>query len=264
MRPRSSPMSFILQNNVVRLYQAGIVVAVAALWEIASRSGLVDADIFPPLSKVVLTLGRLLHDERFLADVHVTAFECIIGFAIVTPLGLGLGFLIGESERANRALGGPLQLLMTVPKSVFLPVFVLMFGIGIAQKVIFAVVLAFFIVVPTGIAAVHSVPHALVMAARSFGATRMQIYLRIYLPAMAPLVVGGARLGLIFVVHGVIFAEMYGATEGIGRSILTWGEAFQMDYLLAAVLLVLAFTVALNAAMKALENLARARTGAAA
>jgi NitT/TauT family transport system permease protein len=187
-----------------------------------------------------------------------------LGFVIVVPLGLGLGFLIGENQAANRALGGPLQLLMTVPKSVFLPVFVLMFGIGVAQKVIFAVVLAFFIVVPTGIAAVHSVSRNLVMAARSFGATRLQIYLRIYLPAMAPLVVGGARLGLIFVVHGVIFAEMYGATEGIGRSILTWGEAFQMDYLLAAVLLVLLFTVLLNAGMKALENMARAKTGVAA
>jgi ABC-type nitrate/sulfonate/bicarbonate transport system permease component len=257
-------MSSTLQNSLVRYYQAGILVTFAALWEIASRSGVVDPDIIPPLSKVALTLTRLLHDERFLADVRVTAFECILGFAIVTPLGLGLGFLIGESEQANRALGGPLQLLMTVPKSVFLPVFVLMFGIGIAQKVIFAVVLAFFIVVPTGIAAVHSVPRGLVTATRSFGATRLQIYLRVYLPAMAPLVVGGARLGLIFVVHGVIFAEMYGATEGVGRSILTWGEAFQMDYLLAAVLLVLAFTVVLNAVMKALENLARARTGAVA
>jgi ABC-type nitrate/sulfonate/bicarbonate transport system permease component len=257
-------MSFILPNSVVRRYQAGILAAVAALWEIASRSGAVDPDVIPPLSKVVVTLFKLLRDARFLADIQVTAFECVLGFVIVVPLGLGLGFLIGENQAANRALGGPLQLLMTVPKSVFLPVFVLMFGIGVAQKVIFAVVLAFFIVVPTGIAAVHSVSRNLVMAARSFGATRLQIYLRIYLPAMAPLVVGGARLGLIFVVHGVIFAEMYGATEGIGRSILTWGEAFQMDYLLAAVLLVLLFTVLLNAGMKALENMARAKTGVAA
>lgn len=249
---------------MVRLYQTGIVVALAALWEVASRIGLVDPDILPPLSKVVAVLGRLLHDDRFLSDLYVTGFECLMAFVIVAPVGLAIGFIIGESQRINRVLGGPLQLLMTVPKSVFLPVFVLMFGIGIIQKVIFAVVLAFFIVVPTGIAAVHSVPPGLVTAARSFGATRLQIYMRIYLPAMAPLVLGGARLGLIFVVHGVIFAEMYGATDGIGRSILTWGEAFQMDYLLAAVLLVLIFTVVINAAMKSFENLARARTGAAA
>src|ERR1700760_1956120 len=102
-----------------------------------------------------------------------------------------------RSGRLERMLGGPLQLMMSVPKSVFLPVFVLMFGIGIAQKVIFASVLAFFIVVPSGIAAVHSVPPGLVTAARAFGATRAQIYAHIYLPAMAPLIVGGIRLGLI-------------------------------------------------------------------
>jgi NitT/TauT family transport system permease protein len=139
-----------------------------------------------------------------------------------------------------------------------------MFGIGIVQKVIFAGVLAFFIVVPSGIAAVHSVPRGLVTAARAFGATRAQIYARIYLPAMAPLIVGGIRLGLIFVVHGVVFAEMYGSTGGIGRSILTWGEAFQMDYLLAAVLLVLAATVLANESIQAIETRMRARMGAGA
>jgi ABC-type nitrate/sulfonate/bicarbonate transport system permease component len=79
---------------------------------------------------------------------------------------------------------------------------------------------------------------------------------------MAPLIVGGIRLGLIFVVHGVVFAEMYGSTGGIGRSILTWGEAFQMDYLLAAVLLVLAATVAANESIQAVETRMRARMGA--
>jgi NitT/TauT family transport system permease protein len=205
-----------------------------------------------------------LHDASFLDDIRITATECLLAFAIVVPLGLAVGFALGESQRLERALGGPLQLLMSVPKSVFLPVFVLMFGIGIFQKVVFASVLAFFIVVPTGLAAVHSVPPGLVVAARAFGATRAQIYGRIYLPAMAPLIVGGIRLGLIFVVHGVVFAEMYGSTGGIGRSILGWGEAFQMDYLLAAVLLVLAATVALNETIQAIETFMRSRMGAAA
>ena len=49
---------------------------------------------------------------------------------IVTPLALGFGFLVGESQRLERTLGAPLQMLLTVPKSVFLPVFVLMLGIG--------------------------------------------------------------------------------------------------------------------------------------
>jgi NitT/TauT family transport system permease protein len=242
-----------------------LTIAVVALaWEAAGRSGWIDPDLLPPLSKVLSVLWRLLHDADFITDIRVTVFECLVAFVIVTPLALGFGFLVGESQRLERTLGAPLQMLLTVPKSVFLPVFVLMLGIGFAQKVAFAIVLTFFIVVPTGIAAVHSVPRGLVVAARAFGATRSQLYTHIYVPAMAPLVLGGVRLALIFTVHGVIFAEMYGSENGIGRDILLWGEQFHMDYLFAAVLLVVVFTIALNELMQFCEGLSRSRTQAGA
>ena len=98
--------------------------------------------------------------------------ECLVASAFVVPIGLGIGFAIGESPRLNRMFSQPLQLLMTIPKSIFLPVFILLFGIGFGQKVIFAVVLAFFIIVPTGVSAAQSVPAGLVTAARAFGADR--------------------------------------------------------------------------------------------
>jgi ABC-type nitrate/sulfonate/bicarbonate transport system permease component len=238
------------------------VATVALVWELAARLRWTDPDLLPPLSKVLGVAWRLLHDAAFLDDVRVMILECLVAFAIVVPLGLGLGFLVGESRRLERVLGPALQILLTVPKSIFLPVFVLMLGIGFAQKVVFAVAIAFFIVVPTGIAAVHSVSRPLVAAVESFGATRTQIYLQVYLPAMAPLILGGVRLGLIFTVHGVVFAEMYGASAGVGRNILLWGEQFQMDYLLAAVLLVVAFTIVLNELMQLCESYSRSRFNA--
>jgi NitT/TauT family transport system permease protein len=236
---------------------------IAVLWEAAGRLHWVDPDFLPPLSKVLLSLWRLLHDAQFLTDLRVTVAECLFAFVLVTPLALGCGFMVGESRKLERMLGPALQILLTVPKSIFLPVFVLMLGIGFAQKVVYAIVLTFFIVVPTGIAAVHSVPRGLVVAARAFGATRAQLYTSIYVPAMAPLVLGGMRLGLIFAVHGVVFAEMYGAEHGIGRDIMLWGEQFQMDYLLAAVLLIVVFTVVLNELMQLCENWSRSRFEAA-
>jgi ABC-type nitrate/sulfonate/bicarbonate transport system permease component len=248
-----------MQRWTVRAGRLLTLAVVALAWEAAGRLQWVDPDFLPPLSKVLATLWRLLHDAQFLTDIRVTAVECLFAFAIVTPLALGCGFVIGESQRLERTLGPALQVLLTVPKSIFLPVFVLMLGIGFAQKVVFAIVLTFFIVVPTGIAAVHSVPRGLVVAARAFGATRSQVYTSIYVPAMAPLVLGGVRLGLIFAVHGVVFAEMYGAEYGIGRNIMLWGEQFQMDYLLAAVLLVVVFTVVLNELMQLCETWSRAR-----
>jgi NitT/TauT family transport system permease protein len=152
-----------------------------------------------------------------------------------------------------------LHLLLSIPKSIFLPIFIFAFGIGFLQKVIFAVTLAFFIVVLSGIAAARSVPAGLTTAARSFGATRAQIYLRIYLPAMEPLILEGMRMGLIFTVTGVLLAEMYGSPRGIGRVIFAWGEMFRMRELLAGVLLVVLITILCNEALRSIEEFRRAR-----
>ena len=248
-----------MSNWAIAGARLAIVTLLAWLWELSGRNGWIDPDLLPPLSKVLAVLGKLSASREFIDDIATTALECVVASAIVIPLGLAVGFALGESSRLERIFNPPLQLLMTIPKSIFLPVFILMFGIGFGQKVIFAIALAFFIIVPSGMAAVQSVPAGLVTAARAFGATRSQIYTRIYLPAMAPVVIGGVRLGIIFAIHGVIFAEMYASSAGIGRSILAWGESFQMDYLLAAVLLVVAFTVTLNEALQAVETATRAR-----
>ena len=244
---------------LVRLAPFIFLALLAALWEAASRSGLVDPRLLPPFSDVAATLAGLLQDARFRGDLGITLSEIAVAFAIVCPLGLGVGFFLGESLGAYRMFAPALHLLLSIPKSIFLPIFIFAFGIGFLQKVIFAVTLAFFIVVLNGIAAARSVPAGITTAARSFGATRMQIYLRIYLPAMEPLIIEGMRMGLIFTVTGVLLAEMYGSPRGIGRVIFAWGEMFRMRELLAGVLLVVLVTILCNELLRSVEEFRRAR-----
>jgi NitT/TauT family transport system permease protein len=246
-------------NALVRLAPLVLLALLAALWEAASRLGWTDPRLLPPFSDVVRVLGGLLQDARFRGDLGITLSEIAVAFAIVGPLGLAVGFFLGESLPAYRMLAPALHLLLSTPKSIFLPIFVLAFGIGFLQKVIFAVTLAFFIVVLSGIAAARSVPAGLTTAARSFGASRAQIYLRIYLPAMEPLIIEGLRMGLIFTVTGVLLAEMYGAPRGIGRVIFAWGEMFRMPELLAGVLLVVVVTILCNEILRGIEDLRRSR-----
>ena len=232
---------------------------IAGVWETASRGGYVSTRLLPPFSDVMVVLWGLLQHQRFLSDLGMTLGEIGVAFAIVGPLGLGFGFWLGESPRAYRALSPVLNLLLSIPKSIFLPIFIFAFGIGFGQKVIYAVTLAFFIVALSGIAAARSVPEGLVIAARSLGASRRQIYLEIYLPAMEPLILEGLRMGLIFTITGVLVAEMYGSPRGIGRVIFAWGESYRMAELLAAVVLVVVITVLLNEIMRAIEDVRRAR-----
>jgi ABC-type nitrate/sulfonate/bicarbonate transport system permease component len=239
---------------LIRLAPLVFVALLAALWETASRSGLVDPRLLPPLSEVLRVLAGLLQDERFRGDLAITLSEIAVAL-----LGLAVGFFLGENLGAYRMFAPALHLLLSIPKSIFLPVFIFAFGIGFLQKVIFAVTLAFFIVVLSGIAAVRSVPAGLVTAARSFGATRVQISLHIYLPAMEPLIIEGLRMGLIFTVTGVLLAEMYGSPRGIGRVIFAWGEMFRMPELFAGVVLVVAVTIVCNELMRAVEDTRKAR-----
>jgi len=244
---------------LVRGVQVVLLASLAGLWETASRLGWVDRDLLPPLSQIIGVLVSLLQDEKFRGDLLTTLGEIAAAFAIVGPLGLAAGFFLGENRAFYRALGPPLHLLLAIPKSIFLPIFIFAFGIGFLQKIIFAVTLAFFIVVLNGIAAVRSVPAGLVTAARSFGATKSQIYLRVYLPAMEPLILEGLRMALIFTITGVLVAEMYGAPHGLGRLIFAWGEMSRMPQLFAGVLLIVGATIIANELIRTLEDVRRAR-----
>lgn len=250
-------------NGLVRAAPVVFLGLLALLWEVASRSGMADPRVLPPFSDVVVVLWSLLHSPGFLADLGVTALEVLVAFLIVVPLGLGVGLYLGERRRAYDAFAPALNLLLSAPKSIFLPIFIFAFGIGFGQKVIYAVTLAFFIVVLTGVAAARSVPRGLLGMARAFGATQRQVYLQVYLPAMEPMILEGARTGFIYTVTGVLIAEMYGSPRGIGRLMFAWGESYRMPELLASVVLVVVLTVFINEAIRWLEDQRRGSRGAA-
>lgn len=254
-------MSSWKENAVVHTAQCAAVAGILAIWQIAAPLGWVDSDTLPPFSAVVAMLWFMLQQPEFLADLQITAAEVLVAFLVMVPSGLLIGFVIGENQWLYRMTRAPLDLLMAVPKALFLPLFIFAFGIGFAEKVFFSLTLGIFVVILAGIAAVHSIPQGLINAARSMGATRMQIYLRIYLPGMIPLLLSSVRLGLIFTIFGVLVAEMYGSTKGIGRAIFEAGEAYHLKEMLAGVLLVVCISILLSELLRLCETGSRRRRG---
>ena len=163
--------------------------------------------------------------------------------------------------------------VFSIPKSIFLPMFILVFGIGFQQKVAYAAFSTIFVVIMSATAAVESVKADHVLVARSYGATRTQILPRVYVPSMMPILLETLRISMIFNFTGVMIAEMYASRTGIGHLIANWGENFQMPQLFAGVILLAAVAIAFNetvrgwrldAARGGPERAARARRQAAA
>jgi NitT/TauT family transport system permease protein len=237
----------------IRLTRLALLALVMAAWEFLPRSGIVNPLLLPPLSQVLQTLVDLLGRPAVHEAVAVTAAEVIVAFIIAVPLGAAAGIAIAENDYVGEIFKPVLFYVFSIPKSIFLPMFILMLGIGFQQKVAYAAFTTAFVVLMSATAAVESVRQDHIMVARSYGATQMQILLRVYVPSMMPVLLETLRISMIFNFTGVMIAEMYASRTGIGHLISNWGENFQMPQLFAGVILLAAVAIAFNEAVRALE-----------
>jgi len=217
------------------------------------RVGRLDAGLAPTPSAILDALVRLLGRPEVLASLGVTAWEALAAFLVAVPVGLLMGFTLAEVPVLSALFRPLINFLFGVPKSIFLPVFILVFGVSIPQKIAFGVFTTVFVLIVGGVAAVQSVPSELVTVSRVYGASRWQIIREIYLPAMAPILLESARLGMVFNITAVLLCEIYGARDGIGYRIASWGENLQMPQLYAALVLVATAAVAVNEALRRVE-----------
>jgi ABC-type nitrate/sulfonate/bicarbonate transport system permease component len=244
-------MSVAFRNKITR---AAIVVAVFALWEILSRTGMVNPRLLPSASDTIVTLLDLLQRANIRNDLLVTASEVLIAFILAVPVGALIGFAIAENRYFAEVAKPLLFFAFSIPKSIFLPMFILVFGVGFAQKAGFGFFSTIFIVIISTTVAVESVKTEYLTVARSYGATPAQTAFRVYLPSMLPVLLETVRISMIFNFTGVILAEMYASRDGIGHQIANWGENFQMRQLLAGVLMVAIIAITFNELVRWVET----------
>ena len=240
------------QTRIV-LARLALLALILAAWQFLPTWGVVDARLLPPLGDVLAMLGQQLGRSQVHEAIAVTAAEVAIAFVIAVPLGAAIGVLAAENEYFGQIFKPMLFYVFSVPKSIFLPMFILVFGIGFQQKVAYAAFSTIFIVIMSATAAVESVKSDHVLVARSCGATRTQILLRIYVPSMMPVLLETLRISMIFNFTGVMIAEMYASRTGIGHLIANWGENFQMPQLFAGVILLATVAILFNEAVRHLE-----------
>jgi NitT/TauT family transport system permease protein len=238
----------------LKIARLAIVVAVFASWEALSRTGAVNPRLLPSASDTLATLGDLLQRASVRNDLLATASEVLAAFALAVPFGCLIGFLIAENRYFSDVMKPLLFFAFSIPKSIFLPMFILVFGVGFAEKVGFGFFSTIFIVIMSTTTAVESVKMEYLTVARSYGATSAQTAFRVYLPSMLPVLLEAFRISMIFNLTGIILAEMYASRDGIGHQIATWGENFQMKQLLAGVVMIAAIAMAFNETIRWVET----------
>jgi NitT/TauT family transport system permease protein len=227
---------------------------VLAAWQLLPRHGVINPLLLPPLGDVLAMLGELLGRAQVREALLVSGAEVLVAFVIAVPLGAALGVLIAENDYLGEVFKPMLFIVFAIPKSIFLPMFILVFGTSFQQKVAYAAFTTTFVVLMSAAAAVESVKQDYLLVARSYGASRMQILTRVYVPSMLPILLETLRISMIFNFTGVMIAEMYASRTGIGHLIASWGENFQMKQLFAGVILLAAAAILFNEAVRYFES----------
>src|SRR5260370_10046258 len=166
-----------------RLIVAAAARGLFALWETLVRAGGLAASLAPAPSTVVESLIRLAGRPEVLASLWVTVWEVLAAFVVALPIGLLLGFVLAEVPVLGALFRPLVNFLFGVPKSIFLPVFILVFGVSIPQKIAFGVFTTVFVLIMGGIAAVPSLPRELLTVSRVFRPTPARIIPRLSLPS---------------------------------------------------------------------------------
>jgi ABC-type nitrate/sulfonate/bicarbonate transport system permease component len=242
---------FLLRHpGVVRL---GVVVLILLVWEIAARWFMDPLFIAPP-SRVFTSLGSVWDTSGVPAALRITFFELAVAFVIAVVIGVTVGLAIGLQPFARRSLMPIVLLVYGLPQITILPLFILIFGIGPPSKIAFGVTHGVFPIVITVVAGVQNLKPILLTSARSMGASRWQILRYVIFPHMIPSLFAGMRLGMSGVLLGVLLAELYVSTAGIGYFTQMFTENFDPTKLFGLIAILAAMAIALNEIVRRAEN----------
>jgi ABC-type nitrate/sulfonate/bicarbonate transport system permease component len=227
--------------------------AVLALWQLAGSAGLVNPLFLP----TPLSIGRAIYQLAASAALwHHLSYSLMrigVGWVLGTIAGIAVGFAIGLFTVARSVGITFISALFPIPKIALLPLLILWLGIGEEPKIATIALGVFFSTAISVYGGVDAVPRNLIRMAQSFNVPFATIVRRVIWPGALPSILAGFRITASVALLLVVSAEMIGAEYGIGAFVLQAGNLMQTDQLLAGVVILSLFGLAVGKLISLLE-----------
>src|SRR5213596_18831 len=239
------------------LYHALLLGGVFLFWYVMTEPGLIPPFYFDDPTRAKFFFGQPLEVFKRIWEwfaggsiylhLGVTLIETLLAFAIGTVLGLILGLWLALSPTASTLADPYIKAMNAMPRVILAPIFAVWFGLGITSKVVFGITLVFFIVFFNVYQGVREVSPVVLANARMLGASGKQLLRHVYLPSATSWVFSSLHtsIGLAFV--GAVVGEYLGSAQGVGYLILQAEGSFDINTVMAGILVLTAFALGLDA-----------------
>jgi NitT/TauT family transport system permease protein len=222
------------------------------VWEIVGRAGL--SSIVPPFSSVIDAMFTVVPTEKFRAAALISLRSFGLGMGLAVALGIPLGILMARTRTVGRLLGLWVNIFVSAPISALVPLLMAVVGIGETTVVVTVFLFAVFVITLDTQVGIRHADRSLLEMARSFGATRGQLYGKVLLLSALPEILAGLRLGAIRGVKGVVIGQLLVAIIGVGELFELYSNHFLMEEFWALVIVVFLFAFAVSEAIALLER----------
>lgn len=206
-----------------------LIAALVLLGVWALTAMLLDSVALPRPWAVLRDVGLKLIDGSLLDDLLVSALRALLGIFLALAAAVPLGLAIGAEPPLRRHLSPYIYLLYPIPHVVLLPLIIILFGIGNFSKIFLIALIVFFQIIVTTRDGAKDIHRNYLLSMQSLGASKLQVYQHVILPATLPKILTAMRISIGTSVAILFFVESFATTRGLGYIIMdSWGRA---DYI---------------------------------
>ena len=249
------------QDRAVTAARLLLLTGAVALWEAAARLGWMDAFIFSSPSRVAATLAELYRSGDLWLHVGVSCLETVVGFTLGTVLGTLAAVALWWSGFLSRVLEPCLVVLDALPKTALGPIFIVWMGAGVGSIIAMTLAISVIVTILNMHVAFLSTDPGKIRLMEALGATRRQIFTMLVFPANYASLFNTLRVNVGLSWVGVIMGEFLVSRAGLGYLIVYGSQVFNMDLVMAAVLLLALAAVVMYRLILQLETLFKHHLG---
>jgi NitT/TauT family transport system permease protein len=225
-----------------------------AVWQALVSLGYAPVTLLPPPGQVFSRLVQQLLTETFRQEIAATLFRLFAGFSIAVISGVTIGLVAGVNPAVNAVVRPIVRVLAPLPKVALYPALLLLVGFGHESKITLVAADALFPILLSTYYGASTVEQKLIWSAMAAGTPPCEILFKVILPAAAPSILTGCRIGLVISCIVVFLAEMITSTDGLGHVLVTAARTFQAVDMFVPLITISLLGLMLNGLLEAVRS----------
>lgn len=243
----------VYHKRFVSFMQIFILVALLVLWELLAEIGIIDSFIASRPTRILKTLASLFKNN-LLTHFWVTCYETLTGFVLGVIFGMLLAAILWWSKTFSEITEPYLVILNSLPKIALGPIIIIWVGAGTKAIIVMALAISLIVTVLELFEGFKSTDGDVIKMSKTFGATRWQIFTKIIFPSNLSTLINSLKINIGLSLVGVIAGEFLVSKAGLGYLIVYGGQVFQLDLVMASVIILAVFAAVLYRLVVILEG----------